>query len=124
MAATPLRLLRRSSGQLAGMAQPRAQVTIARNGGGAWARRNDPRRGRLRRQYGGRSRQGAERTMGGIVWLPGRRRVRRGSARIREAMLPKQARRSLCGPFRSHNAGQQGVDDERIGDDTADKAAP
>jgi hypothetical protein len=56
--------------------------------------------------------------------MPGGRRVRRGSARIREATLPKQARRSLCGPFRSHNAGQQGVDDDRIRDETADKAAP
>jgi hypothetical protein len=39
-------------------------------------------------------------------------------------MLPKQTRRSLCDPFRAHNAGQQGVDDERIGDEAADKAAP
>jgi hypothetical protein len=56
--------------------------------------------------------------------LPGRGRSGRRSARIRWATLPKQARRSLCGPFRSHNAGQQGIDDERIGDETADKAAP
>ena len=46
------------------------------------------------------------------------------AACIRGATLPKQARRSLCGPFRSHNAGQQGVDDKRIRGDTADKAAP
>jgi hypothetical protein len=60
--------------------------------------------------------------MGGVVCLPCGRR--RGGARIRGAMLPKQARRSLCDPFRSHNARQQGVNDERVGDETADKAAP
>jgi hypothetical protein len=39
-------------------------------------------------------------------------------------MLPEQARRSLGGPFRTHDAGQQGIDNERIGDETADEAAP
>jgi hypothetical protein len=106
------------------MAQPKGQVTIARAQRRAGARRNDPRPGRLGRQHNGRSRQCAERTVSGVVGLPSGRWVRSGSARIRGAMLPKQARRRLCGPFRSHNAGQEGVDDERIGDETADKAAP
>jgi hypothetical protein len=106
------------------MTRPKDQVTIARLQGRAGARPNDPRRGRLGWQHNGRRRQCAECTVGGVVCLPGGRRVPRGSARIRGAMLPKQARRSLRGPFRSHNAGQQRIDNERIGDETADKAAP
>jgi len=62
--------------------------------------------------------------MGGIVRLPGGSRVRRGGPRIRETMLAKQACRSLRGPFRSHNAGQEGVNDQRIRNNAADKAAP
>jgi hypothetical protein len=39
-------------------------------------------------------------------------------------MFAKQARRRLRSPLGSDNAGQQCVDDERVGNDAADKAAP
>lgn len=106
------------------MARPKLPVTIARAGRPACASENDPRRRRLRRQHGGCGGQDAECTVGGIVWLPGGRRISRRGARIREAMLTNEACRSLRDPLRSHDAGQQCVDDERIGDDTADNAAP
>jgi len=50
-------------------------------------------------------------------------RIRRTN-RIRQAMLVKQARRGLRGPFGAQNARQQRVENKRIGNHAANKAAP
>ena len=45
-------------------------------------------------------------------------------ARVRLAMLVKQARRSARGPLRTENTGQQRIDGKRVRNNAANKAAP
>lgn len=47
-----------------------------------------------------------------------------GRCGIRQAMLVKQSRRGLRNPFSAQKTGQQRVENKRIGNNAADKAAP
>jgi hypothetical protein len=85
---------------------------------------------RHRRQIGWKHRRRngyrAERTMGRIVGMLGRCLIGRSrrSARFRQAMLVKQARRGFCAPLRAQNTGQQRIENKRVRNDAANKAAP
>jgi hypothetical protein len=88
------------------MATPVGQVTVACTGKRVSVERYDEAGRWSSRQDGRPNGQDAERTVEGIIRLPGWCRVRPGSAGVRQTVLADQAGRSLCDLFRTEEAGQ------------------